>query len=125
MYTKTKKLPKWVIGLIYERIVAKQLRKGGWEVSNRGKYGVHDHGIDLIATKNDVTRYIQCKGWDHKKSIHVDVVNQFYGSVISVTGPDDLKNVEMYIYANAHLDAYAQDVAKRHNIAFVLQRFRD
>jgi predicted RecB family endonuclease len=120
MYIKTKNVRT---GKRYEYYIAWLLRKEGWDVQNRGKYGFYDRGIDLVATKNGKTRYIQCKGWSLRKSIHEDVVTQLYGSVASLAGTGQLNGVEMYIYTPATPTDYAKDKAAKLGINFVRQNF--
>jgi hypothetical protein len=107
----------------YERYIASMLRGEGWEVIEKGKYGYYDHGIDLIATKDGMTRYIQCKGWQFWKELPETVVTQLFGSVAAIEGIDNIRNVEIYIYASATLGSYAADDARKLNVQFVLKRF--
>lgn len=118
MYLKTKNRKKSRIGRRYEYYIKWILTKDGWEVQDRGKYGYYDRGVDLIATKNGTTRYIQCKGWKHTHRIHEDVVNQLYGTVVAIVGAENLKDVEMYIYSSARLSNYAQAQADKLNVHF-------
>lgn len=106
-------------GAQYEAYVANQLRQQGWNVTETGLSGRNDHGIDLIATKEGTTRYIQCKGWKRHKYIHEDVVSQLLGSVAAIEGLDNLQGVEKYIYSSARLDDYAAKEAERLDIGFV------
>lgn len=110
-------------GKRYEAYTAQTLRQDGWEVIETGRNGEMDHGIDLIANKDGVRRYIQCKGWNRYKYIHEDVVSQLYGSVASIEGGDNLNGVEMYIYSPARLDSYASAEAERLHINFVRLSF--
>lgn len=49
-------------GIVYERWVGLELEREGWEIDYRGlSLGWSDQGIDLIATRDSVTRYLQCK----------------------------------------------------------------
>lgn len=75
-------------GRRYESFIAQTLRIEGWEVDETGRNGIHDHGIDLIASKEGVRRYVQCKGWSRDKFIHEDVVSQLLGSVAAIEGLD-------------------------------------
>ncbi len=107
-----------ILGRRYENYVAGYLKHYGWDVTKRGQYGVYDRGIDLIATRNGVTRYIQCKNWKYTRNINENVINQFYGSVVSQEGADNVKNVELFIYSPAKPTDYAKDKAEKLGIQF-------
>jgi HJR/Mrr/RecB family endonuclease len=110
-------------GRQYEDYIAKLLREDGWEVVDNGLNGVNDHGIDLIASKDGTTRYVQCKGYSWNKLIHEDVVSHLYGSVAAIEGPDNLSGVEIYLYSPAQLDEYTKREVETLNIQFVRQDF--
>jgi len=110
-------------GRRYEYYIKWSLGRDGWEVQERGKYGFYDRGIDLIATKNGVTRYIQCKGWSFRRYIHEDVVTQFFGSVVAQAGLENLNSIEMYIYSPANPSPYAKDKASKLNVHFIKKPF--
>jgi hypothetical protein len=107
----------------YERLVASLLRNEGWEVMEKGKYGVYDHGIDLIATKDGKTRYIQCKGWQFWKELPESVITQLFGSVAAIEGIDNIRNVEIYIYTSAKLHPIALEAAQKLNVQYVVKRY--
>ncbi len=104
---------------MYEYFIAQTLRQDGWEVVETGRNGIRDHGIDLIASKDGVRRYVQCKCWKREKFIHEDVVSQLFGSVAAVEGIDNLQGVDKYLYSTAKLDSYAGAEAARLDIHFV------
>lgn len=106
-------------GAAYERAVAEHLRGEGWQVDETGRNGINDHGIDLIASKEGVKRYIQCKGFRPTAFIHENVVAQLYGSVAGIEGTENLEGVEKYIYSSALLDPTAAAEAERLGIGFV------
>jgi hypothetical protein len=112
-YNEYKDYKQRQAGHRYEQYVAQTLRQQGWTVIDNGSNGVEDHGIDLIATKDGVSRYIQCKGWNRHKVIHEDVVSHLFGSVAAIEGVDNLQGVEKYIYSPAQLDDYSQAEAER------------
>jgi Holliday junction resolvase-like predicted endonuclease len=119
MYSKIKNDYQARAGRFYEDYVARSLKFDGWEVLERGKYSYYDRGIDLIASKDEVTRYIQCKNLKFWKYIIEDVVHQLYGSVVAKQGAENLKGVEMYIYSPGHLSEFAKNEAKKLNIHFI------
>lgn len=108
----------------YERYIASMLRHDGWEVMEKGKYGMYDHGIDLIATKGGKTRYIQCKGWQFWKELPESVVTQLFGSVAAIEGIDNVRNAEIYVYSSAKLHPIAADTAQKLGVEFVEKRFK-
>jgi hypothetical protein len=110
---------KMQAGKRYEKFVAETLRMEGWEVIETGQEWEFDHGIDLIASKDGVRRYVQCKGWNEDKLIHEDVVSQLFGSVAGIEGPDNLSGVEIYLYSSAQLGQYAQMECDNLHIHFV------
>lgn len=119
MYGKYKHYRQRQAGRRYEFFIAQTLRREGWDVVDNGHNGIQDHGIDLIASKDGVRRYIQCKGWKHTKFMHEDVVSHLFGSVAAIEGKDNLDGVELYIYSPAQLDSYACSEAARLDIHFV------
>jgi hypothetical protein len=123
MYLKTKNNKNARKGRSYEYYISWSLRRDGWEVQPRGKYGYFDRGIDIVASRGGITRYIQCKGWKKRYEIHEDVFNQFYGSVVSQAGAENLSNIEMYIYSPATPTNYAKAAADKLNIHFIRKNF--
>lgn len=118
MYTKYKNYrvnkQRQAAGKRYEAFVAKTLRQARWEVVENGRDGMRDHGIDLIASKDGVRRYIQCKYWKREDwLIGEDVVSHLYGSVAAIEGPENLEGVELYIYSPAQLESYAAREAEK------------
>lgn len=111
------------IGNRYEFYINHLLQEDGWDVLRRGQMGVHDRGIDLIATKNHRTRYVQCKGWSPKAEIHENVIDQLLGSVVYQEGIENIRNVEMYIYSPAEPSDYTKAVADKLNITIVHEDF--
>jgi hypothetical protein len=118
MYSKFVRYRQRQAGRRYEDYIAQTLRREGWNVIDNGRNGTQDHGIDLIASKDGVRRYVQCKGWNRNKFIHEDVVSHLLGSVAAVEGIDNLQGVELYIYSPAQLDSYASSEAEKLHIQF-------
>jgi hypothetical protein len=103
----------------YEYYVKWFLEKEGWQVEHTGRLGFEDHGIDMIARKDGITRYVQCKGWSWWKTLHEDVVNQLYGAVVGLEGSERIgREVELYIYSPAKLTPFAQSQADALHIHF-------
>jgi HJR/Mrr/RecB family endonuclease len=107
----------------YEHAVAWTLRKEGWDVEETGRNGIHDHGIDLIATKEGRKMYVQCKGWKRWRRIHEDVISQLVGSVAGIEGFENVQFVEMALYSPAKLGDYAAEEAQRLNVQFVRMHY--
>ncbi len=124
-YKQRKERRQRETGKRYEYFVAQTLRKDGWEVYENGRNGVNDHGIDLIASKDGVRRYIQCKSMKPEWLIHEDVVSHLFGSVAAIEGMDNLAGVELYIYSPAQFDNYASEEAKNLNIHLVQLNYQN
>lgn len=118
MYTYLTQKQKIKAGHKYEYFISWKLRKEGWEVIPRTKYGKYDRGIDLIATKGEKLRYIQCKGWSHKRTLYENTIDQLYGSVVYQVGQVNLINTEIYLYSPTRLSSYALDHAKKLGIEY-------
>jgi hypothetical protein len=116
MFSKLTQLQRRRAGHKYEYYISWKLRNEGWIVEPRTKYKQYDRGIDLIATKDEKIRYIQCKGWSSLKVLHENVIDQLYGSVAYQVGPANLLQTEMFIYSSAYPSNYAREHAKRLNI---------
>ena len=124
MYTDFIEAKKRQAGERYEQHIASLLRNDGWQVQETGREGVNDHGIDLVATKDGITRYVQCKGWKRWRVIHDDVVSQLYGAVAATVGVDHMgPSVELYIYSPASLGDYAAVEAQKLGIRFMRANF--
>jgi len=75
---------KWEIGILYERYVAYLYICDGWDVYMQGAIkGFEDMGRDLIASKGDVTKIIQCKNWSYSKTIYEKHIFQIFGTAVS------------------------------------------
>jgi HJR/Mrr/RecB family endonuclease len=112
---KQYRINKWfsIAGRRYEKHVARTLNKDGWTVHRNYHYKLYDHGIDLIATKGKVERYIQCKARRQSSSVHVNTVYQLYGAVVASADSNSGNEVQMYIYTSSKLDPYATAQAKK------------
>ncbi|MDF1496975.1 MAG: restriction endonuclease [Patescibacteria group bacterium] len=74
-------LLQWLRGLKpteFEEYIAHLFTKLGYKADAVGKS--HDGGIDVIATKNGITNYIQCKKYITNK-VPVSAVRDFYGAL--------------------------------------------
>ncbi len=109
---------KRVVGRKYEHFIAGLYEGWGWEVIRNGDLGIHDGGIDIIATKDGRTRFIQCKYLSPWKRIHENVVSQLYGATHAKADTYDMATVDMYIYSTANLDEDAHVMAEKLGIHF-------
>jgi hypothetical protein len=111
-------------GRRYEHYIKWLLTSEGWDVNYTGQLGFDDHGIDMIARKASITRYVQCKGWSWWKEMHEDVVNQLYGAVVALEGSEGIdRTVELYIYSPAKLSPFAQKQADTLHVHFARMSF--
>lgn len=63
----------------FEEYVAVLFSKMGFQTKAVG--GSYDHGVDVIAEKNGVKHYIQCKKYFGKREVGVGEVRDFYGAI--------------------------------------------
>lgn len=78
-----RKMSNWAIGREYERYVGQLHESRGYRVKYVGATdGKSDLGRDLIATKSNETKIIQCKYWSIHKTIHEKHLFQLYGTTI-------------------------------------------
>lgn len=81
-YWSRRKTP-WQVGRDYERYIGYIHERDGFKVEYHGiEYGYEDLGRDLICTKGDDTRVIQCKCWSSDKVIHEKHICQLIGTTI-------------------------------------------
>jgi hypothetical protein len=79
-----KKKSKWELGRDYERYIGYLWETQGWHVTYHGiVQGLADLGRDIIATKSNATRIIQCKHWSKYRVIHEKHVFQLFGTVVA------------------------------------------
>lgn len=124
MFSKLTQKQRIKAGHKYEYYIGWMLRNQGYEVEPRTKYRYYDRGIDLIATKDGRTCYIQCKGWSKHRQLHEDVIDHFYGSVAYQVGPENMRAVELWIYSSAEPTSYARAHAEKLNIQLYHEPFR-
>lgn len=73
----------WEIGIEYERYVGYTYEQKGYSVEYRGAIdGLEDMGRDVIARKDKEICIIQCKRWNHHKTVHEKHIFQLYGSSV-------------------------------------------
>jgi restriction endonuclease len=73
----------WEVGRDYERYIGYVHEREGYKVEYHGiAHGYEDLGRDLICTKGDDVRVIQCKCWRSDKLIHEKHICQLIGTTI-------------------------------------------
>ena len=73
----------WQVGRDYERYIGYLFEKDGYNVQYTGIFeGVADRGRDIIATKGNQIRVVQCKCWAAHKTIKENHIAQHYGTTI-------------------------------------------
>ena len=67
----------------FEHFIADLFSRFGYNTQTIG--GIHDEGIDVIARKDDITNYIQCKKYITRK-VSLRNIRDFYGAIIDFIG---------------------------------------
>lgn len=108
------------IGLFYERYIGYLFEQAGWNVNYQGALaGRLDRGIDLVCTKGDIVKLVQCKCWSKNKKIYEKYIFQLFGvlqySIYSNNfGVNKTVNAELIITNN--LGDFAEHMAELLNI---------
>jgi hypothetical protein len=88
---RNRKKTSFEIGRDYERYIGWTYERDGYAVYYQGIIkGFDDLGRDLIVTKGNEVKVIQCKYWASKKTIHEKHIFQLYGTKTSyqIENPD-------------------------------------
>jgi|SRR3989344_1583838 len=111
-YWSKKKSP-WEIGRDYERYIGYLHEKDNYGVYYQGIIaGLEDIGRDLIATKGNEIRVIQCKNWSQHKTIHEKHIFQLFGTVTAFKIDNSKKKVIGEFYTSTKLSDRARQFAK-------------
>jgi hypothetical protein len=79
-YWQSKKSP-WQIGRDYERYIGYLHERDGYKVEYHGiEFGYEDLGRDLICSKGQQVRVVQCKYWNAQKTLHEKHICQIFGT---------------------------------------------
>lgn len=79
----SRRASNWEAGRDYERFVGFGLEQDGFNVEYWGALkGFEDLGRDLIATRDSVTKVVQCKRWSVERIIHEKHVFQLIGTAL-------------------------------------------
>jgi hypothetical protein len=79
-YWQSKKSP-WQLGRDYERYVGYLHERDGFKVEYYGiEFGYEDLGRDLVCSRGNDIRIIQCKYWSTQKTLHEKHVCQIFGT---------------------------------------------
>lgn len=103
------------IGLFYERYIGYIFESKGWHVIYHGaKKGKEDEGIDLICTKNDRVRLVQCKYWSQNKTLFENSIFQLYGTWQLRVKKNDFapKKLDAYLITSTVLSEFAKNSAE-------------
>lgn len=104
------------IGLFYERYIGYIFESKGWQVLYYGaQKGKKDEGIDLICTKDNRVRLVQCKYWSKNKTIFEKHIFQLYGTWQLKIKSNDFpsKRIDAYFITSTILSEYAKDSADK------------
>jgi len=100
-------LLRWLRGMTpeeFEKYIAELFSKLGYEAMAVG--ASHDEGIDVIAKKNGVSHYIQCKKYITSE-VPVGAVRDFYGAIV-----DRLANSKGYFITTNKFTLEAEKFAE-------------
>ncbi|MBI3996699.1 MAG: hypothetical protein HY352_03480 [Candidatus Omnitrophica bacterium] len=107
-----KKKSKWELGRDYERFVGYKYETEGWEVRYQGIIeGMEDLGRDLIVSRGERIKIVQCKYWSKEKLIHEKHVFQLHGSTIAYKLDHPNTNVSATLVTSTNLSERAKQFA--------------
>lgn len=69
---------RWLKPAEFEKFVADLFSKLGYKTKVTG--GSHDEGVDVVAEKDGIKHYIQCKRYNNS-TVGVSAVREFYGAI--------------------------------------------
>jgi hypothetical protein len=114
-YWKTRKTP-WQIGRDYERYIGYLHEKEGFKVSYFGiARGLEDLGRDLICSRENEVRVIQCKYWASGRTLHEKHICQVYGTAAAYAFRNNAashsENVSGWLYSSCSCSEVARQFA--------------
>jgi hypothetical protein len=120
------------LGFVYEKYVGQVYESEGYSVAYTGlTCGMADKGIDLVAIKNNLEVYIQCKFWKKKigKS-HIEWVLYKASRLLLEKTTNNANKVHFVLVTNSKLINFSRHVSKANsnykNVEFpILQYFLD
>lgn len=89
----------------FEDYIASLFSKLGYKTSVVG--GSHDGGIDVVAEKDGIKHYIQCKKYFNAHQVSVGNVRDFYGAIA-----DHLANGKGYFITTSKFTLEAEQFAE-------------
>lgn len=105
---RTKKKSKWEIGRDYERYIGYLYESQGFSVYYQGIVeGFADLGRDLICSKGNEVKLVQCKHWSKEKQIHEKHIFQLYGTLIAYKMDHPLQDVSGCFTTSTNLSEQA------------------
>ena len=127
-YVASFKKSKWQIGRDYELYCGYVYRKEGWNVIQNGiERGLNDLGIDIIATKGNITHIVQCKYWSQNKEIHENLICQLYGTsrMYEINHKMKFGAVQPMFITNIELSKTAQEFANHLGVQVRIWKLND
>lgn len=105
-------LSNWELGRLYERCIGQGYECSGWRVVYEGAIkGYEDFGRDLICSKGNTVRIVQCKCWSKDKVIREKHIFQLFGTTILYRNKHRGKEVIPEFCTTTALSPQAQEVA--------------
>lgn len=92
----------------FEEIVGEMFRHEGWEVTETGRHGEADGGIDLRLSRGSEHRLVQCKRWT-SHSVGVDEVRKLGGTLLA----EGLTGAAGLLVTTSEFTKSAADAAKQ------------
>ena len=109
----TKSFSKWEIGRLYERFIGHLHEKQGWKVVYQGAIkGYEDFGRDLICSKDQITKIIQCKCWSKDSVIREKHIFQLFGTAVHFHKSHPDRRIIAQFFTTTKLSEEAEEVAK-------------
>lgn len=108
-----KELEKYLLGLEhweFEQYIGELFSKLGYKTQVIG--GSYDEGIDVIAEKNGVKHYIQCK--HYRNPIGVEKIRDFYGAITA-----KYSNEKAFFITSGYFTEEAERFAADKNIELI------
>ncbi len=112
----------WQIGRDYEMYIGYYYEKKNYNVVYFGiENNLNDLGRDIIATKDNVTKIIQCKYWSQDKVIREKHIAQLYGTTIQyiLFNKNNKETVIPVLVTNTKLSETAKEFAKYLNVEVI------
>lgn len=100
--------------LDFEQLVGEMFRHEGWEVTETGRHGEPDGGIDLRIARGSELRLVQCKRWT-ARSVGVEEVRQLGGVLLA----EGLSGSSGVLVTTSEFTRTAKDAAERLDLELI------